>query len=252
MPSPKALAGQKLDLLSPKKVLLIVSNTAISPVSGIAVGFWWSELSQAYWELKQVGYQVDIASPQGGEVKGDGWSDPDNEAGFAADDLLSRGFKHTPKLAQILANTPKLATLNGDDYDGIFLIGGQGPVVTFIHDESLHKWVAQFYETGKGVAMVCHATCILLKTHLKNGQLLAAGKSWTGSTYLEETQREDYVGKPLYPFYIQQEAKQIPETNYIAATPFQEHAIRDGNLITGQQQYSAIAVARLLIRALGV
>jgi putative intracellular protease/amidase len=33
---------------------------------------------------------------------------------------------------------------------------------------------------------------------------------------------------------------------------FKAHAVRDGNLITGQQQYSAKAVARLIIEALGV
>jgi putative intracellular protease/amidase len=33
---------------------------------------------------------------------------------------------------------------------------------------------------------------------------------------------------------------------------FKPHAIRDGNLITGQQQYSGTAAARLIVEALGV
>jgi putative intracellular protease/amidase len=32
---------------------------------------------------------------------------------------------------------------------------------------------------------------------------------------------------------------------------FRAHAVRDGNLITGQQQYSGAAAARLIIDALG-
>lgn len=33
---------------------------------------------------------------------------------------------------------------------------------------------------------------------------------------------------------------------------FKVHAVRDGNLIARQQQYSAFAVARMMIEALGV
>jgi putative intracellular protease/amidase len=33
---------------------------------------------------------------------------------------------------------------------------------------------------------------------------------------------------------------------------FKPHAVRDGHLIAGQQQYSGAATARLLVEALGV
>jgi putative intracellular protease/amidase len=41
-------------------------------------------------------------------------------------------------------------------------------------------------------------------------------------------------------------------TNFIVNSRFKPHAVRDGNLITGQQQYSGTAAARLMIAALGV
>jgi putative intracellular protease/amidase len=41
-------------------------------------------------------------------------------------------------------------------------------------------------------------------------------------------------------------------TNFIVSGRFKAHAVRDGNLITGQQQFSGAAVARLVIEALGV
>jgi putative intracellular protease/amidase len=41
-------------------------------------------------------------------------------------------------------------------------------------------------------------------------------------------------------------------TNFIVSSRFKPFAVRDGNLITGQQQYSGAAAARLLIEALGV
>jgi putative intracellular protease/amidase len=38
---------------------------------------------------------------------------------------------------------------------------------------------------------------------------------------------------------------------FAAAPAFRPHAVRDGHLVTGQQQYSARAAARLVIEALG-
>jgi putative intracellular protease/amidase len=60
------------------------------------------------------------------------------------------------------------------------------------------------------------------------------------------------VGKRIQPFWIEDEARKLTGTNFIVSGRFKPHAVRDGNLITGQQQFSGAAVARLLIEALGV
>ena len=60
-------------------------------------------------------------------------------------------------------------------YDAVFLAGGQSPMVTMIDDTALHAFVARAYEAGRVVAIVCHGTCILLKTRLTNGELLVKG-----------------------------------------------------------------------------
>jgi len=59
------------------------------------------------------------------------------------------------------------------------------------------------------------------------------------------------VGKRIQPFWIEDEAKRLPETNFIVAGMFKPFAVRDGNLITGQQQYSGTAAADLVVEALG-
>ena len=56
----------------------------------------------------------------------------------------------------------------------------------------------------------------------------------------------------MQPFRIEDEAKKISGTNFIVSSRFKSHAVRDGVLITGQQQYSGAAAARLIIEALGV
>ena len=52
-------------------------------------------------------------------------------------------------------------------------------------------------------------------------------------------------------FRIEDEARQLENTNFIVQERFKPHAVRDGNLITGQQQDSGAAAARLMIEALG-
>ena len=100
--------------------------------------------------------------------------------------------------------------------------------------------------------MVCHGTCILLKTQLSDGKLLVDGKTWTGFANSEEKYADNFVGKKIQPFWIEEEAKKIPNSNFIVDGMFKAHAVRDGRLITGQQQYSGTAAARLVIEALGV
>lgn len=85
-----------------------------------------------------------------------------------------------------------------------------------------------------------------------DGKPLVTGKTWTGFANSEEDYADDFVKQQMQPFRIENEAKKIPGTNFIVAGRFKAHAVRDGNLITGQQQYSAKAVARMMIEALGV
>jgi len=43
----------------------------------------------------------------------------------------------------------------------------------------------------------------------------------------------------------------MANTNFIVKNAFQPFAVRDGNLITGQQQNSGAEAAKLIIEALG-
>jgi putative intracellular protease/amidase len=133
----------------------------------------------------------------------------------------------------------------------VLLVGGQGPMYTFWSDERVHALVTRFYEAGKITAVICHATCVLLETRLSDGRLLVEGKTWTGFSNAEERFADDFVGQKIQPFWIEDEAKKLDNTNFIVNASFKPHAVRDGNLITGQQQYSGRAAARLMIEALG-
>lgn len=245
------MSGTQIHVSNPKRILMVASNTATSPTTGWPVGFWWAELTHPFLAFHEAGYEITIASPEGGDLMGDAYSDPEDESQYSADDIISLGFKSSPKYSALIKNTPKLGTLNLDDYDALMLIGGQGPMVTFIDDERVHQAFARAFESGKIACAICHSTCILLKTRLSSGDLLVKGKTWTGFANSEEAFADQAAGTRIQPFWIETEADKIEDTNFIVSKMFDSFAIRDGNLITGQQQNSGRAAAELVIEALG-
>jgi putative intracellular protease/amidase len=249
--APVAAAIDVLDPEHPKRVLLVASNPSISERTGWPIGFWWSELTHPYWELSQHGYEIDIASPVGGALEADCWSDPRDMSGYSAHDLISLGFINSPAHARLIEHSRRLAEVRADDYDGALFIGGHAPMYTFFNDIRVQSLLASFYEAGKVTAVICHATCMLLKTRLSDGRLLVDGKTWTGFANSEERYADGLVNHRTQPFWIEDDAKKLPNTNFIVNGRFKPHAVRDGNLITGQQQCSAAAAARLIVEALG-
>jgi putative intracellular protease/amidase len=231
--------------------VIVASNPAVSGQTGWPIGFWWAELTHPFWEFTERGYVVDVASPEGGPLQGDAWSDPRDESGYSAEDLISLGFIDSPAHMRLVEESKPLVAVRVEDYDGALLVGGQGPMYTFWGDERVHALVASFYEAGKVTAVICHATCALLETRLSDGRLLVEGKTWTGFANSEEDYVDEFVGQRVQPFRIEDEARKLENTNFIVNGRFKPYAVRDGNLITGQQQYSGSAAARLVIEALG-
>jgi putative intracellular protease/amidase len=234
----------------PKKILMVVSNPAISTTTGYPVGFWASELTHPYHEFTEVGYQVEIASPDGGKVELDAYSDPRHESGYSADDIISMGFLNTPKLAELLENTKPLAEVNIADYDAIVVAGGQGPMFTFLEQPVLQKLIADFYEAEKVTAALCHGVAALLNVKLSDGTYLITNKTITGFANVEEDFVDSFMGLRVMPFRIEEVAKERG-SNYISAGLWKAFAVRDGRLITGQQQHSGKATALKIIKALG-
>ena len=156
-----------------------------------------------------------------------------------------------PRASELIESTKPISQLQVADYDAILFVGGQAPMYTFFNDARVHTLAGECYAAGKITAVLCHATCILLKAAI-DGKLLVEGKTWTGFANSEEKFADEFVGKRIQPFWIEDEARKLENTNFIVLGRFKAHATRDGNLITGQQQYSGAAVARLVIEALGV
>ena len=243
----------RVDLVSsrPRKVLIVVANPATSSTMGWPVGFWAAELTHPYYELTERGIEVTIASPDGGKVEMDSLSDPRDPSQWSAEDLVSMGFVHTPALMELLENTPRIADLDLGEFDAIMVAGGQSPMFTFRENEDLKQAIRRFYEAEKPTAVYCHGTAALVDIKLSNGSYLVDGKTVTGFANAEEEFSDSFIGQKVMPWRVEDVLRERG-ANYVQGGLFKAFAVRDGRLITGQQQYSGRKVAQMVIAALGV
>lgn len=130
--------------LNGKKILILATN-----------GFEQSELEVPRDRLKAAGAQVDIVSPESGEIKG--WDMKDWGRAVKVDKPLS-GAK-------------------ADDYDAIVLPGGQiNPDLLRVNKDAL-ALIKAFYDSGKTVAAVCHAPWLLIETGIAKGRKMTSYNS---------------------------------------------------------------------------
>ncbi len=232
------------------KILMIASSPTTSQQTGWPIGFWAAELTHPLHVFQEAGYEVELASTEGGKIEMDGYSNPTDASGYSAHDVISLGYLQLDWFKEMLANTRKMTEVNPSDYDAIFLVGGQGPMYTFRGNQDLAQLFANFYDTGKPSAAVCHSTTLLLDAKKSDGELIVSGKTWTGFANAEEDYADQAAGQKIQPYRIEEEAQKISGTNFKVAAPFSSYAITDGNLITGQQQNSGAAAARMVVEQL--
>ena len=241
-----------------KRVAIVLANPATSTTTGWPVGFWWSELSHPYYRFQEQGYETEIFSPNGGKCEADSMSDPRDPSGYSASDLISMGFICTPSLAAQVANTKAVADIDVQKFDAILVTGGQSPMFTFETARGLQAKFVEFYEAGKIACALCHGTSLLRYVKRKNGDYLVKGKTVTGFANVEEDFADNAVwsmnllprSQHVTPWRIEDELKKLG-ANYIQAGLWRGFAVRDGNLITGQQNFSGSETAEVVVSALG-
>jgi putative intracellular protease/amidase len=129
---------------------------------------------------------------------------------------------------------------------------------TFARAAALRRKFVEFYEAGKIACAMCHGVALLRYTKLSNGEHLARGKTVTGFANVEEDYADNAVwsmnllsrDKHVMPWRVEDEMEKIG-ANYVRAGLWRGFAVRDGNLVTGQRNFSGIETAEAVAAALG-
>ncbi|WP_337874783.1 type 1 glutamine amidotransferase domain-containing protein [Exiguobacterium sp.] len=217
-----------------KHVLMVVTN-AKEMKDGHTTGLWLSEFGEAYVEFKQQGYDITVASPNGGQSPIDARS---LEGEVPADIQAT---------APLLEDTIDLKTItNFNQFDAIFMPGGHGTMFDLPQSEALNVAIRSLFEAGKTVAAVCHGPAGLVGATLSDGTPLVNGK--TIATFTDEEERA--TGLDIYmPFMLETRLRELG-ANIVLADNFTENVQVDGNLVTGQNPQSTVAVAKAVINTL--
>jgi len=223
------------------KLLIVLTSHDQLGDTGEKTGFWLEELAAPYYAFKDVGADLTLASPKGGQPPLDPKSsDP------ASQTDATRRFESDADARAALATTHKLADISVDDFDAVFYPGGHGPLWDLAEDTHSIALIERAIATGKPVAAVCHAPGVLRHVKTPDGKPLVQGKSVTGFTNTEE----QAVGlTEVVPFLVE-DMLTASGGRYSKAGDWQPYVVSDGLLITGQNPASSEPVARALIEQL--
>jgi deglycase len=93
-----------------------------------------------------------------------------------------QGFNHYDKADKFRVDR-KVEDVSIDDYDALVIPGGVGNPDTMRRDENAVRFVREFCEAGKPMAVICHAPWMLVEAHLARGRRLTS--FWSIKTDIE-------------------------------------------------------------------
>lgn len=219
------------------KVLFVISSSDTA--------FWLSEVTHPYWHLSERGIEVDFASPTGGKVVYDPYSDPYFAQSTEPDDLVSKGFLSDPRLVAKLDNTAKLGDVDLDTYDAVHVAGGRGATFDLYPNDDVARALDHFWAKEQVVGAICHGAIALGNIPERVRGRRTTGYTLEGDRELQQMFGSDFL-IPHFPQIVLEEAG----SDYTRVAPNDPYVVQDGKLITGQNQQSASEYALVLLHAL--
>ena len=223
------------------RILAVVTSADRFAGTDEPTGYELTELSRAYYVFRANGFEVDVASPQGGEPP----------AVLDGDDIgpFDYAFMNDAEAWAKVENSVPVADVDAGEYDAVYFVGGKGTMFDFPEDPAVQALARDVYEAGGVVAAVCHGPAALVNVVLSDGQPLLAGRRVAGFTNEEELFLIPDAAE-VFPFLLEDG---LAEGGADVSTGpiYLEHMVQDGRLITGQNPWSVWAMAEAVVEALG-
>lgn len=227
-----------------RKALLVVSSHSELGEIEKATGFCYETLAMQYWGLLDYGFDVDIASIEGGRA-------PANPAYLAnvtdRSKSLRRFLTHGASVAKV-EHTLAIADVNVADYTMVVLIGGYGALWDFASSTHLAYIVSQCFDegislgaVGEGVAGLTSARITAMGCEAPDIPVVSGRQI----TCFSDAELEAVGLLTLVPFSL--EHKLQSQGAKLSFNPAGSPCVRwDGALVTGQN----VATADLVVQSL--
>ncbi|MEL6510564.1 MAG: type 1 glutamine amidotransferase domain-containing protein [Pseudomonadota bacterium] len=219
-------------------ILMILTSHDQMGDTGEKTGLWLEEFAAPFYVFQDAGATITLASPKGGAAP----IDPRSETEDAQTDATKRYYEDT-RVQEALQSTNKLADVEPENFDAVFVPGGHGPMFDLATDKETQRVIQGFQIGGRPIGAVCHAPAALLQAQDMDGRAMLAGRKVTGFSNAEE----EAVGlTDAVPFLLEDALKQVGAT-YEKRDNFEPHVVTDGLLVTGQNPGSSAPTAKALL-----
>lgn len=259
--------------MSKGTILLIGSNASQIEVQGgklCPTGYYLNELAVPTMAVLDAGYEVVLATPSGAKPVLDEVSRVALHFGNSVQ-RLQEAVEFVEE-HPVMRNPRALRSVleeGLDGYRGLFVPGGQAPVVDLMQDATLGAILRHFHERQKTSAFLCHGPIATLaampyareyRAALAEGDLAKArslAKSWQYAGYrmtiwsnLEERWLEDNILRAKVLFRTVDALQAAGAKVTTSGKVFEPLVEEDRELITGQNPASDHALASALVKAL--
>ena len=255
------------------KVLVLGSNATRIEVKGGGTGPTGNYLNETVvpaMALIDAGYDLVLATPNGTKPHIDEASD--SAAHFGGDKAAYSAAKAFWANDPAMNNVRTLNSVVGeglDGYVGVFVPGGQAPVVDLMQDPDAGEILRHFHQHAKPTALLCHGPIALVSAMTHAREFRAALIAGDEAKAKEWAEGWPYAGYKMTIFSASEEkwvendilhAKMYFNMPYALKTAggdvttgsvdFQPKVVVDRELITGQNPKSDHPIAAKLIEAL--
>ncbi|QFY62263.1 type 1 glutamine amidotransferase domain-containing protein [Rhizobium grahamii] len=259
--------------MSKGKVLLIGSNATRIEVQGGGTGATGQYLNETVVPAMAViaaGYEVVLVTPDGTKPHIDEASDSVDHFGGdkAAYDRAKAFYANDPSMNR--PRTLRSVIEEGlDNYAGVFVPGGQAPVVDLMQDPDTGIVLRHFHERAKPTALLCHGPIAVVSAMPHAREFRAAliagdaakaaerAKGWQYAGYnmtvfsnTEEKVVEDYILHAKLYFNMVDALTIAGGAVSTTNVDFEPNVIEDRELITGQNPRSDHPIAAKFVAAL--
>ncbi len=210
-----------------KKLLMVVSGAdSLTMADGTShpTGFWAEEVVESVRVLREAGVEVTVATPGGVVPTVDKAS-------------LDGTFDEAVASLADLRAPATLESLKAANFDAIYLPGGHGPMADLAFSDALGTLLAEFHDSGKLVAALCHGPAGLLSAVRADGSFVFAGKEM--AVFSDEEERQ---GGLDVPYSVSGRLAELG-ARLAPGEPWSSTVIVDGRLVTGQNPQSTVATA---------
>jgi putative intracellular protease/amidase len=259
--------------MSKGTVLVVGSNGTRIEIQGGGTGPTGQYLNETVVPVLAVieaGYDIVLATPEGTQPTIDPASDSAEH--FAGDqhayERARTFFASDPSMTQV--RTLRSILEEGlDGYAGVFVPGGQGPVVDLMQDPELGDILRHFHARQKPTALLCHgpiATLAALRDPQAYRAALISGDSQQQAVLGEDWQYAGYrmtvfsgsEEKPIEAnilhgklYFTMPDALRAAGAEVVLGSiDFAPHVVEDRELITGQNPRSDHQIGEKLVAAL--